>query len=281
MNPTDNAGQHDNGDCVFALDHIESFALGALDSFDRGIVEHHLRWCESCRREAATFERVVELMHLSTPLGPPPSANIKQQLMKRLTSDDLAPPLDSHSHRVERSAEPAPSPRGWTRYIPAAVAAPLAIALLVVGAWANSLRIDLSDREQALDNQVELNGSLARGGQVRLFSVEQSCPDCEGNGHVGVSESNGMGMVVGQDFNPSQQHDVWGVNDKGEKKMFCKLEVDPTGVVMQMFTFPDAPSAFTDVYITDEHGAMIYVSGESIGTHESTPSEQQTPLPTT
>lgn len=202
--------------------------------------------------------------------------------MRRVAaSADEEASANTLSRPSTRSAEFTPSSRSWTRHIPAAVVTPLAIALVVVGVWANSLRSDISDLDRDFDSQLALNGSLANGGQVRLFSVEQSCPNCEGNGHVGVSESNGMGMVVGQDFNPSQRHDVWGVNDKGEKKMFCELEVDSTGSVMQMFTFPDAQSAFTDVYITDENGAMLYVSGGSSATPGSTPSEQKTPLPTT
>jgi len=281
-NQFEHQGNGDGRDCAFTLDHVESFALDALDSFDRGIVEHHLRWCESCQKEAASFERVVRNMHLVTQLGAPPPVSSRQELMRRIAAGgEDAPLARPQSSQLTRQAESASTAGSWTRYIPVAIIAPLALALLVVGVWVNSLQDDLSNRNLELTSQTHLNQSLANGGQVQLFSVEQSCPTCRGNGQVGVSESKGMGMVVGHDFDPSQQHDVWGVNDKGEKKMFCELEVDSAGAVMQMFTFPDAPSAFTDVYITDENGAMMYVSRGSSGTNESTPYERETPLPTT
>jgi len=66
--------------------------------------------------------------------------------------------------------------------------------------------------------------------------------------------------VMGWNFDPDKRHDVWGVGRDGEKMKMCELEIDSTGAVMQMFMFPEAPADLMDVYITDEHGVLTYVS---------------------
>ena len=272
-------GKSHGPDCAFVRDHLGSFALDALDSVDRGIVEHHLRWCESCRDEADGFDRVVGFLHLASPLGPGPGANAKRELMQRVTAnDETVSSTNAGPNRPDRQAASRGTTPAWIRFASTALIASLALALIVVGVWANSLRNDLSEQDEEMRDQTQLTEALANGGQVQLYSVEQSCPTCHGNGQLGVSESNDMGMVVGYNFDPSQQHDVWGMNDTGDMTMFCELYVDSTGAVMQMFSFPDAPSAFTDVYITDEEGTMIYVAHLSSATDESTPDDDVTPL---
>jgi hypothetical protein len=243
---------------------MDAFALDALDSVDRGIVEHHLRWCETCRVEAARSERVVEFMHYTVEPGPAPSPDIKASLMTRIATIDqeesIPPARDRDVSAALQESGPAIAATPWWRHPSIVLVAPLVLALVVIGAWANALRSDLDERTIELESQVQLNNALANGGQVQLYSVEQSCPTCQGSGQLGVSESNGMGMVVGWNFDPTKQHDVWGVNSRGEKKKVCQLQVDDTGAVMQMFNFPAATSTFTDVFITDEHGTLTYIS---------------------
>jgi hypothetical protein len=89
-----------------------------------------------------------------------------------------------------------------------------------------------------------------------------------------------MGMLVGWNFDPSQQHDVWGVNSQGEKKKVCQLHIDDTGAVMQMFSFPAETASFTDVYITDENGTLTYVSHLANGANPA-PGDERVIDPTT
>lgn len=255
-------------ECSFVLENLEGFALNALDRFERGVVEHHLRWCDSCQAEAARYERVVDQLPFAVASGPLPRPELKSSLFERIKAD-ASGPMDTPSQQPAQPlpvlSEPLQGVRGgsgWWQYASAALIAPLALSLLVVGVWANSMRTDLNEQSTDLEAQAQLNQVLASGGQVALYSVEKeaSCPTCHGSGQLGMSESNDMGMVLGWNFDPGMRHDVWGVSRDGDTMKMCELQVDPTGSVMQTFTFPDASSDFMEVYITDEHGDMTYVS---------------------
>jgi hypothetical protein len=240
---------------------LGAFALGALDSFERGIVEYHLRWCEQCREEAASLEQVANLIPLSLPDEYVPSPATKTALFDRIArADSESRPLTMPTATAPEPTGPVATTPAWVKYASTALIAPLALALLVMGVWANSMRMDLAERDTVAASQETISQSLPSGDQVQLYSVEKTCPTCQGNGQLGVSESNGMGMVVGWDFDPSQQHDVWQVNNLGQKAKVCQLHVDDTGAVMQMFNFPESPSVYSEVYITDEHGSLTYVS---------------------
>ncbi len=264
-------------ECDFVLENLEGFALDALDRFERGIVEHHLRWCQPCRSEAVQSERVAELLPFAVPAVPGPGPEIRARLFERIRAHragvDQIPSSRASEHDQDMPAGWRPA-GGWRHYAAAALIAPLALSLVVVAVWANSMRTDLDEQANDLASQTILNQALANGGQVALYSVERekSCPTCNGSGQLGMSSSNDMGMVLGWNFDPSKRHDVWGVSRDGQTMKMCELEVDPTGAVMQMFTFPDAPSAFTEVYITDEHGSMTYVS-HLAQTIDATPEE--------
>lgn len=260
-------------DCAFARENLEALALDALDAFERGIVEQHLRWCPSCRDEATSYERVAGLLPFAGEPGPPPSAAVKARLFARIgnVDNDSAPSAMPVPRTLAGTASSQSA--GWMRSISTAIVAPLALALLVMGVWANALHNDLEQRETQLANQAIISTSLESSGQVQLYAVERTCPTCDGNGQLGVSPSNGMGMMVGQNFDPGQQHDVWQVNETGEKKKVCQLQVDADGAVMQMFTFPEELSVYTDVQITDGRGSLIYTS------HLAGPGEDAEPTP--
>lgn len=267
--PNEQPDQHPtphSAECSFVMDNIEGFALDALDRFERGMVEHHLRWCDPCQAEAAGYERVVAHLPYAVPAGPAPNPGIKAALFERIGADgqvaQRAPSRQTMPKRVPEVPKRRAPASGWLQRASTALIAPLALALLVLGVWANSLQSDFDEQGADLESQVELNQALANGGQVALYSVEKeaSCPTCRGSGQLGMSESNDMGMVLGWNFDPNKRHDVWAVSRDGNKMKMCELVIDPTGSVMQMFTFPDAPSDLMEVYITDEHGEMTYVS---------------------
>jgi hypothetical protein len=252
-------------ECASVQALLEGLALDALDSWERSLVEHHLRWCDACRAEAAAFERVASLLPLTTTIDQEPGPGVKLALLDRIATGDLEPRVSAGSAAdpvptpVTPRPQPARSPR-WVTHIPSALIAPLVLALVVMGVWANSMRTDLNARNNAPGTEVALNETLPSGDQVQLYSVEKSCPTCNGSGQLGVSASNEMGMVVGWNFDPGQQHDVWQVNRSGERTKVCQLQVGSTGAVMQMFSFPESPSEYSEVYITNERGELTYVS---------------------
>lgn len=262
---TDQLASPHTADCAFVLENIEGFVLDALDRFERGVVEHHLRWCLPCQALASSYERVVERLAFAVPLDAPPAPEIKSQLFARIAASDQEASGMQIRHAESRpppQPDRRPAANNWRHNLAAALIAPLALSLLVMGVWANSMRTDLDEQSVDRPSQAQLNEALANGGQVALYSVEKesSCPGCHGSGQLGMSETNDMGMVLGWNFDPDQRHDVWGVSDDGARTKMCELQVDQAGAVMQMFSFPDPPSAFTQVYITDENGSMTYIS---------------------
>ncbi len=273
-----NQAQHDA-----ILEQVEAYALGALDRVDAGIVEQHIRWCPQCRDEVEAVRRVVDLLPLAVPYVDSPPPDVKARLLERVASESRSEPYHWTGLHQRDEPEPARSPsaqrrasrtdnadgtigsdaRSWQRFVPPAVIAPLAIALIVVGAWANSMRLELEDQEQVetIANQEVLNQIVANGGDVRLYSMEPQCTDCGGRGRLGVDVADSVGVVVAWDLNPEQKHEVWCVNKKGDRKMVSTLDVDAEGGAMQAFAFPDDNMAdYTEVYIAQTDGEATYMT---------------------
>jgi hypothetical protein len=116
-----------------------------------------------------------------------------------------------------------------------------------------------NDLDEASTSEVPIAGTTLQGREIQTYAVERSCANCTGSGQFGLSEADSMGMVVAWDFDPGQEHEVWGITRSGERKKVCELYVDPAGSVMQTFNLPEKPSGLTEIYITDAGGNLIYV----------------------
>lgn len=242
--------------------------LQALDRVDHGIVGQHLRWCDDCRAEAMATERVAEALPFTERESESVSASTWSSILSRLESPEVevptaATPPDKATSRSAR--------RSWQSIIYPSVIAPLVIALVVMGAWVNSLTNQADDRDRELANNAVISNSIGAVGQVQLYSVQPNCPHCDAIAQVGVSPSNNMGMLVGTDFDPAETHDVWGLDLQGGKQKFCSLVVESNGEVLQMFLFPSSPAGFTELYITDANGDLAYVSHLTHFPVETTP----------
>lgn len=286
-------GRPNQAECDAILEQAEAFVLGALDRFDAGFVEQHLRWCPRCRDEVEAITRVVNLLPLAVPVVDAPSSAVKSRLLARVANDNRTDPYEPE--RLQRpdelyasgtpSATPRPTTSGedsgtaampdrsWLRFVPTAIIAPLAIVLIVVGAWANSMRIDLEDQQQELGtaNQEELNRIVANGGDVRLYSMQPLCTDCTGRGRLGVDVADSVGVVVAWGLNPEQEHEVWCVNKKGDKQMVSRLDVDADGGAMQAFSFPDTMTDYSGVYIAQTDGEATYMTNLDADEPSATP----------
>jgi len=282
-NRTPDHGKSDQTECDAILEQVDAYALGALDRVDSGIVEQHLRWCPQCRNDVEAVRRAVDLLPLAAPVVDPPSPAVKNRLFARVASDNRSDPYEPTGllRREERDAalvssttqhgryvSDGPGRAGlaassWLRFAPPAIIAPLAIVLVVVGAWANSMRLEIEDRDrvQAISYQEELSQIVANGGNVQLYSMEPQCPDCTGRGRLGVDVADSMGVVVAWDLDPERDHELWCVDKKGDKSMVSKLDVDAAGGAMQAFAFPDENmSDYTEVYIAQTNGEAMYMS---------------------
>lgn len=281
-NPTPDHGQPRHAEHDAILEQAEAYVLGALDRVDSGIIEQHLRWCPHCRDEVTAIERVVDLLPLTVPQVDPPPPGVKARLFARVAAENQAAPYAWQGlHRdaepdAQRagSTKPVPGVAGnrsggtasgttsWLRFLPPAIIAPLGIALIVVGAWANSMRLDLEEQERnrGISNQRELNQIVANGGDVRLYAMEPQCTGCSGRGRIGVDVADRIGVVVAWGLNPDQEYEVWCFNKQGDKKMVSTLDVDAQGGAMQGFSFPEDMSDYSGVYVAQTNGEATYMS---------------------
>lgn len=256
LSPNQNTSNGSDAACDECRELLGAYVLQALDRFDRSIVEQHLRWCDNCQAELTALQRIGTGLALGVPHFGAPSDATWAAIEARLQQDEDVEAV----HAVTAPAPTRPAATTWTRWLPASIIAPLALALILLGTWNWSLQKDLNQSEAELANHTLLNSTLTTSRQVQLYNMEQSCPSCDGVGQVGVSRANSMGMVVGWDFDPLVTHDVWGIDHNGDRLQVCSLVVAQDGAVMQMFRFPDAPSRFTDIYVTDEAGNLVYTS---------------------
>jgi hypothetical protein len=261
------------GDCSFCRDLLGAYSLHALDRVDQGLVDQHVRWCEDCRAELARHEAITVGLGLQSVDVGEPAPSTWNAIRSRVTEGEES---SVPSRSISGSMAPPPSSGRSGRWLPIAAIAPLVLTVILLSAWSWSLQRDLSATQDELSNHTLLNSTLATTQQVQLYSMEQSCPTCDGVGQVGVSESNGMGMVVGWDFDPQMTHDVWGIDREGERSRVCSLIIAQDGAVMQMFSFPDTPSNFTDLVITDQSGKLVYKSHIMTTDENTNPSDSPT-----
>lgn len=266
------AADHDHPsreECAFTEEHAAGYALGTLDRFERGLVEHHLRWCDRCRELVSAAERVTALLPLLSPPVAPPSPTVRSTLMERIAADGTGPivavpPVSSRPAPVSGPVETDPvsraSTRNWSRILPAALVVPLTIALIGVLAWANSLQNTIEERTSDLANQQQLNGAIETVGGVQMYSMEPLCTDCIGSSRLGVDMDDNVGMLVAWNLDPKKEHSVWCVDSNGEKSWISTLDVDPRGGAMQAFTFPGKASNYSEVYIASDNGSVAYMT---------------------
>ena len=65
------------------IDDIPAYAIGALDSDDLVVLESHIKTCETCQAELATYKALSNNLLLALPARPP-SAALRQRLAARL-----------------------------------------------------------------------------------------------------------------------------------------------------------------------------------------------------
>lgn len=272
VNPDDTTRE----ECAFTEQHAAGYALGALDRFERGLVEQHLRWCPRCRDIVEADEKVIAYLPFLSPPVAPPSPGVRTALMESLAADIAGPivdvpPVSTRRSGLSPAADPVKveelpptAPQRRARILPAAIIAPLAIALIVVSAWANSLQNRIDDQNGELADQQRVNGVIANGGRLQLFSMEPRCTDCTGRSQLGVDMDDSAGMVVAWNFDPKRKHSVWCVNDKGDKEWLSTLVIDPDGGAMQTFDFPGDASEYTEVYIADDNGSVEYMTNIAV-----------------
>jgi hypothetical protein len=276
--------------CAFCQDNLEAYALDAMEPVDRARMTRHLEWCGPCRRALAEVRQITELLGLAVEQESP-SPDARTRLFERLaeeSSEQAEPvvtfgnPWATKSARTEPvpSAAPAPEPsrRAW---LGTALVAPLAIALIVVGAWANALRNDVAELESRQENLSVAMNQGAQPNQLRLYSMEPSCPECDDSpatGHLGGDPEENVGILVAWNLDPSQGHQVWCENRDGELLLVSDLDVEQSGEVVQALNFPDAIGGYSTIYVTRHDGTEEMRVALNEGSPGDDPIESSTPI---
>ncbi|MFI8915066.1 anti-sigma factor domain-containing protein [Streptomyces sp. NPDC053513] len=128
-----------------------AYALGALDSGERGVFEDHLRTCEACRQEVAEFEATAARLAAAVSQAPPAAA--KARVMTAIESVRQLPP------RIPAPVS-APAFGGVLRRR----AVPLALAAGVAAAVLGGATVWQTQHSQDLERQ-------ARQAQQQLDAV--------------------------------------------------------------------------------------------------------------
>jgi anti-sigma factor RsiW len=117
-------------DCEAVRDHLDAWALGALDADDARQVERHLETCNDCSALTGEAREAAASLTLAVPLQAASSALKARVMAGAAVLDDLP----------RSRAMPW---RGW-RYWPHAAAASFAL-VLGLGAWAAFLQSEVND----------------------------------------------------------------------------------------------------------------------------------------
>lgn len=253
-------------ECGFCDENLEAHALGALSATDRARMERHLQWCGPCRRALARIHEVTDLLPLAVDVATPrPTA--KASLFERIAAESRSEePVVNFGNPWEGQVTPSapavtPSKPGapmWRSGWAAALVAPLAIALIILGAWTSSLRNDIDSLQAQQNNgfvpNVEANVSQ---NQLRLYSMEPSCPECDetpASGHLGGNPEDNVGILVAWNLNPNEEHQIWCEKRDGEVMLVSDLQVEQSGDIVQTVNFPDAIGGYSTIYVTRHDG---------------------------
>ena len=126
-----------------------AYALDALEPGDREAYEAHLRSCEPCQEELASFAGVTEALAVAAS-GPAPSPDLRDRVLAQVRAEpQVVVPFESP--RSRRLALPAV----------ATLAAIAALVAVAIGIWAIQLSGDLDDTRSALERQREAAAIVA------------------------------------------------------------------------------------------------------------------------
>lgn len=253
-------------DCAACQDHLHELALGILPAPHATAMARHIADCAPCRAEYANMRGVTRLLpFLAEPADPSP--DVKDRLMARIeraSQTGATPPIALRNPWVTPDEPPAENPAPasnsasiWQRWIMPGVIAPLAICLIVLAAWTNSLRHEVNDLREA-GNPAIAAASVASMSpyDLQLYEFRPACDNCAQNqasGKFGGNPNGNIGVVVAWNLDPDETHQVWCVNHQGEKFLVTDLDVEG-GNVFQTVSFPEALGGYQQIYVARHDG---------------------------
>lgn len=165
---------------------------------------------------------------------------------------------DASTHIQEQALEAEPRAGIWQRWVVPGVVAPLAICLLLLSAWTNSLHNEVENLRSSGGGEVTTTqDSGAIPYDMQLYEFKPACEKCEdrqASGQFGGNPNGSVGVVVAWNLDPNEKHQVWCVDINGEKMLVTDLDVEFTGNVFQTVNFPQAIGGYQQIYVARHDG---------------------------
>lgn len=252
-------------DCASCQDHTEELALGILPASLSASMVRHLDACGPCRAEYRRLRRVTRLLpFIAEPAEPSPEArSLLMTRIERSTRENAARPVVLHNPWANMdqppAREPAPVPNSvspWQRWIGPGIVAPLAICLILLSAWTNSLRNEVDHLRDAGNPEIAAAAPATLPYSLQLYNFRPACENCpqgQASGQFGGNPNGNVGVVVAWNLDPAETHQVWCINHRGEKLLITDLEVEG-GNVFQTVNFPEAIGGYQQIYVARHDG---------------------------
>ncbi len=243
---------------------IAGYALGALEPGERQVIDHHIRTCQQCAERVALDVRTVGMLPfaVSSQLKPPP--DVKAALFARIAHSQQAAaaaalptqqrPVATHAMTIPASRPTAPASNATSategaatphlavrssarsNWMTAIVAAPLLLALVVVGSWSFQMRSQLSSQDAALSSQADelssLKATLANfgSGDVQEYQLQPQAGAPQAEGQLLLSPDQ-KDAIVRVDLNTQQASGsaVILMNNNGKIEPLGEVVLDERG----------------------------------------------------
>jgi len=254
-------------DCASCQDHLHELALGILPEDLSASMIDHIDICAACRAEYGRMRRTTRLLpFLAEPTEPEPAAkDLLLARIARVAQDEAEPPVVLHNPWASMAEDPQPTPPAtssdrpsiWQRWVMPGVVAPLAICLILLSAWANSLRNEVDHLRESGSQEIALAEEAASSPyELQLYEFRPACENCaqsQASGKFGGNPDGTVGVVVAWNLDPDETHQVWCINHMGEKLLITDLEVEG-GNVFQTVNFPEAIGGYQQIYVARHDG---------------------------
>jgi anti-sigma-K factor RskA len=184
------------------IDEIPAYALGALDSEERQLVEEHLKSCAVCRAEALAYQKVLEGLPMTAPLRNPPP-DLRAKILAK-----TARPLNRQAQPAARPDQPNRQPisaRGafWQR-LSSPVWPVIALLLLIALVVSNLALLNRVNQLQASQTNI----------QLAALTGTDNAPDADGVLVYNPNWQNGVLIVANLPrLSDNEDYQLWLIED--------------------------------------------------------------------
>jgi anti-sigma-K factor RskA len=182
------------------LENIPAYSLGALDADEAAGLEAHLRTCESCSAELASYGGITDALLLAAPALPPP-ASVRRGLQEKLPS-----------RQKRTSRRPAGNRLAWA--LGAAV-----VLLLALNVYAISqLRAIQRQQAQVSDQITTAQSALAMLAYPRTENISIEAGPVAGRLLLDKEQNAGVLVLWDVPALPADQtYQMWLIAPDGER----------------------------------------------------------------